>query len=618
MVDHEADNDRTRTNVVLTQGTMVSHYRIVEKIGAGGMGEVHLAEDTKLKRKVALKFLSVDQTHNKSVLQQFMQEAQAAARLQHPNIITVYEVNEYKGNPFISMTHIEGQTLKQLSTTRPLPLDEIIDIGIQITRGLATAHEKGITHRDLKPGNLMVDNTGTVKILDFGLAVLSDVETTDDPDATRTSNPFANRIAGTIAYMAPEQLLGQEINSRVDIFAFGVIMHELIIGEHPFWALSATEISASILRDTPTDLHSKRSNVPYDLNRIVTRCLAKKPDKRFQTARDVCNELEELSNKLKQDTAFIVENHGPIAVGSLLCEESFVITTDLVRQLSHKDPKMIGGSLAYTDNRIASEALVFYLHGMGADHSQFSNVLQQLPFRAVAISLFGFDLNAQLRLPLTLQDHSILIHALIKDVCSQLRPRHIILAGFSSGADHLLHYLTSESFTEIEITGLMSFGCNIDIEDCFASRKLAELETGDEDQILSTIKEFSTGASSLRSWLLVHDYLLKSFSKFGIQTEPLRQYASNVFAPFKDGGLAQFPKWYKCCVERVSHLRFVVDTDGHPALDRLMHQHLERNVLGDAFHEDTIVRVPCSHMELGQTEWILKQTLDFMKLLEDK
>ena len=618
MAADESHDDRTRTSVVLTKGTLVSHCRIVKKIGAGGMGEVYLAEDTKLRRQVALKFLSVDQTHNDSVLQQFTQEAQAAARLQHPNIITVHEVNEYKGVPYISMAYIEGLSLKELSSDKLLPIADIIDLGIQIMRGLTAAHEEGITHRDLKPGNLMIDTTGAVKILDFGLAVFSDIESKEDPDVTVTSNPFANKIAGTISYMAPEQLLGQELDTRVDIFAFGVILYELITNEHPFAAQSIPEISSSILRDTPTDLHSKRSNVPYDLGRIVSRCLTKKPDKRFQTARDVCNELEELSNELKQDKAITGTGDGVSMQGTVLTEEAFVLTTDLVRQLSHQDPRMIGSQLVYMDNGVSSDTLIVYLHSLGNDHRQFSGVLQQLPFRAISLSLFGFDLNAQLRLPLTLHDHSILIHAWLKDLTSRLRPRHLVLAGFSSGADHLLHFLSSEEFVDIKVTGLLSLGCNLHLDDCFVTGKLAELTSGDENQILSTIKDFSTSSSSLDSWLLIHDYLLIAFAKFGTTTEPLRQYATDIVAPFKEGGWSQFPIWYKSCVRRVRHVRFITDSDGFNTLDRMLQQHLEENVLGDDFHEETIVRDPISHMELGQPELVCKHTFELMKQINTK
>jgi serine/threonine protein kinase len=614
----DQNGDKTHTHLVLAQGTMVLHYRILEKIGAGGMGEVYLAEDTKLKRKVALKFLSVDPTRRNATRQQFTQEARAAARLQHPNIITVHEVNENEGVPFISMAFVEGQSLKEIADKKSLSITDIIDIGIQTARGLAVAHDNGITHRDLKPGNLMMDSTGCVKILDFGLAVLSDTTSSQDPDNTITSNLFANKIAGTISYMAPEQLLGKEISSLVDVFAFGTIMHELITGKHPFAAQSISEISAKILRDTPKRVRDELSNVPYDLDRIIFRCLKKDPLKRFQSFRDVCNELEELNDQLNKNVAVTVIEDGLMKRDPTLSVKTFVITTELVRQLSHKDPKMIGSSLAYLDNGIASDALVFYLHPLGTDHGDFSDVLQRLPFRAIAISIFGFDQNAQLRLPLTLHDHSILIHALIKDLCSQLRPRHIVLAGHSSGADHILHLLTSELITDIGVAGILALGCNVHIEDCFASGKLAGLAAGDENQILSTINQFSQMSTSLYNWLLIHDYLVAAFTKFGIQTEPLSQYASDIFAPFKDGSWEQFPKWYKYCMKRIPHVQFVIDIDGYPALDMLMQEHLENNILGDEFHEDTIVRAPCSHMELGQTEMVLKYTLEFMNLLEPK
>lgn len=612
------DDDRTRTHVVLTQGTNVSHYRIIEKIGVGGMGEVYLAEDTKLRRKVALKFLSEEQARVDAILRQFIREARAAARLQHPNIITVHEVNEFEKIPYIAMDYIEGQSLKGYSSNKSLLATEIVDLGIQITRGLAAAHENGVIHRDLKPGNMMIDSAGTIKILDFGLATLLDIESLNDPEATRTSDPFAGKIAGTISYMAPEQLLGKEIDARSDIFAFGVILYELITGEHPFAAPSTTEISAKILRDTPTDLTVKCSNIPYDLNRIVLRCLSKKPDRRFQTARDVCNELLELSDELQKDGAIIVMEQGSTTIGSTLREETFPIPTELVRQLSHQDPRMIGGLLAYLDNRTTSDTLILYLHGVISDHSHFADVLRQLPYRAIAFSLFGFDKNARLRIPLTLRDHSILIHALIKDICSRLRPRQVILSGFSSGADHILHLMTSDLIDDINVTGVLSLGCNLHIEDCFATSKLAELVPEDENQILSTIKELSNISSSLNNWLIIHSYLVAVFRKFGIQTAPLKQYASDIFSFFKDGDWEQFPEWYKSCLKKAQRVQFVIDTDGYPTLNALMQQHLENNILGDEFQENTIVRIPCSHIELGQPEMIVKYTSEFVKLLDSK
>ncbi len=608
------DNNEKNIPELFSNNTIIQHYRIIKKIGSGGMGVVYLAEDTKLDRQVALKFLTLNQKENSPELIQFRKEAQAAARLQHPNIITVYEVNEYKNCPYISMEFIEGQSLQEILGSRAYSINEIIEIAIQISSGLAEAHEKGITHQDLKPGNLMVDQTGTIKILDFGLALLSEKKSNPDSERTITSNPFADKITGTILYMAPEQLLGQESNNQIDIFAFGIILYELITGEHPFTAPTVSELTAKILRDTPNNLYDKRNDVPYDLNRIVFRCLNKKSTKRFQTARDICNELEELLNLLKQNITVNVSSKGVVKTTTTLTEESYVLTTELVRELTLKDPRMIGTKLAYMDNNVVSDKLVVYLHGIGADHRQFSDALRKLPYRAVAISLYGFDENAQLRIPLKLEDHSILLHALIKDISDRLKPKINILVGFSSGADHFLHCLTSELFDDIKISGMLSLGCNIHIEDCFATSKLSELTSGDENQILSIIKLFSQHASSISDWLILHSYLVTAFSKFSDQTKPFSQYAYDILKPFKDGNWELFPKWYQNCMKKIPHVRFITDTGGYNTLDTLMLKHLENNILGDDFSEDSIMKVPDSHMDLVKPEKIVAQTIDFMKL----
>ncbi len=612
------NRDKPQTHNDFSKGTMVSHYRLIKKIGAGGMGEVYLAEDSKLKRQVALKFLFVDPINNSAIRQQFIKEAQAAARLQHPNIITVHEVNEYKGTPYISMAYIEGQTLGESLNLKTLSFEEIINIGIQIGSGLTAAHEKGITHRDLKPGNIMLDHSGTIKILDFGLATLSDTTTTNEIDSTVTSSPFANKIAGTILYMAPEQLIGQEISHLVDVFAFGVILYEMITSQHPFSADSASEISARILRDTPLKMTAKRENIPYDLNRIISRCLHKNPTKRFQSARDICNELEELSHQLNNEIDVSISYQGIGKSAPTLTEESFVLTTDLVRKLSTKEPKMIGTKLAYIDNKISSDELIIYLHGIGHDHRQFTDVLRQLPYRAIALSLYGFDKNAQLRLPIGLDDHSILLHAVIKNVCSSLKPKQVVLVGFSSGADHFLEILNSELFSDIKVKGMLALGCNLHLQNCFATSKYSELENGNEEQVLATIKLFSQNAASISDWLLFHDYLLIAFSKFGAEIQTLKKYSTDIIAPFNNGSWEQFPKWYKNSIKKILHTRIIFDTDSSEELDVIMQQHLDENVLGDDFHEDTIVRVPYSHMVLGQPEMVCKHTLDFMKLLSSK
>jgi len=239
----ESDNDRTQTYVVLTKGTMVSHYRIVEKIGAGGMGEVYLAEDTKLNRKVALKFLPPHLCQDDDCRKRFTREAQAAAGLDHPNIIHVYEVSEFKGRPFFSMQIVEGQSLRDVIAGRDLPIERILQIALQICEGLQAAHDKGIIHRDIKPSNILIDGHGRVRIVDFGLAAIGGSE-----HLTKTGSTL-----GTIGYMSPEQVRGQEVDHRSDLFSLGVVLYELIAKLNPFKRDSEAATLAAV--STPAHRH---------------------------------------------------------------------------------------------------------------------------------------------------------------------------------------------------------------------------------------------------------------------------------------------------------------------------------------------------------------------------
>ena len=212
------------------KGETILHYRILEKIGEGGMGEVYLARDTKLDRNVALKFLPKEFTKNKDARDRFKREAKAAAALNHVNIVTIYEVNEYEDQTYIAMEHVDGRTLKDMISDPgsrravPLPIDTVLNIATQIASGLAAAHEKGIVHRDIKPQNILVDKNNHVKILDFGLAKLKGVS-----PLTRESSTL-----GTVNYMSPEQARGREVDQRSDIWSLGVVLYEMLTGELPF------------------------------------------------------------------------------------------------------------------------------------------------------------------------------------------------------------------------------------------------------------------------------------------------------------------------------------------------------------------------------------------------
>ncbi|MBK5291442.1 MAG: serine/threonine-protein kinase [Acidobacteriia bacterium] len=257
-------------------GQIISHYRILDKLGEGGMGVVYKAEDLKLKRMVALKFLPGDDPELK---QRFLQEAQAAAALHHPNICTVFEIDEQHG--FLAMEFVEGSTLKARIAERPLKLDEACDIAAQISAGLQAAHGKNVTHRDIKPGNVMVTPEGVVKIMDFGLARIG-----DRSRITKTGSAL-----GTPAYMSPEQARGEEADRRTDIWSFGVVLYEMITGRLPFAGDNEAAIARAILDDNPESVTSLRTGLPVELDRILTKALAKKPSERYQHVEDLCVDL---------------------------------------------------------------------------------------------------------------------------------------------------------------------------------------------------------------------------------------------------------------------------------------------------------------------------------------
>lgn len=262
--------------------TLISEYKIIKKLGSGGAGDVYLAFDTKLEREVALKFLpgtavSADENRRK-----LLEEARAASRIKHPNIISIHAFEEYKGRDFMVMEYVEGGSVKELADGGDLSIDEAISIILQISEGLKAAHEAGLVHGDIKSENIIVDKSGMVKIADFGLARFREHRDRGEPES----------ISGTIPYMSPEQTQGDRVDHRSDIFSLGVVAYELISGQLPFKGEFAASIIYSIVNDTPEPLKNLRDDIPDDLQRIISRMLAKKPDDRYQHVAELIDDLK--------------------------------------------------------------------------------------------------------------------------------------------------------------------------------------------------------------------------------------------------------------------------------------------------------------------------------------
>ena len=289
-------------------GQTISHYRVVAKAGEGGMGVVYKAEDTKLERTVALKFLAAHLLKDEESRKRFEREAKAAAALSHPNICTIHEIDEVDGRTFLALEFIEGDSLEKKIERGPLALKEALDIGRQVADGLHAAHQKKIVHRDIKPGNLLITPEGRVKILDFGLALLTEGSRLTQLDTT----------LGTVAYMSPQQAQGVEVDHRTDIWALGCVLYEMVCGQRPFKGVYDKALLYEIVYEEPEPLTGLRTGVPVELEFMIGKCLAKDAEQRYQNTADIIVDLSNLAEKLKSGRSAILRNAGAVgaAVGT--------------------------------------------------------------------------------------------------------------------------------------------------------------------------------------------------------------------------------------------------------------------------------------------------------------
>src|SRR6266581_4867882 len=281
-------------------GKQISHYQVVSRIGRGGMGEVFLAHDTSLGRKVALKLLRSDFTRNEERLRRFQQEARAASALNHPNILTIYEIGHDGSLHFMATEYVEGETLRQHLSRARLTVGQTLDVAIQVASALAAAHQAGIIHRDIKPENIMVRTDGNVKVLDFGLAKLTDPKTIDTAAPTLPQVETAPGVVmGTFSYMSPEQARGLAVDTRTDIWSLGVMIYEMAAGRQPFEGETASDVMSLILQKDPPPLAYSWPEVPAELERIVRKALRKDKEERYQTIKDLLIDLRNLRKELE-------------------------------------------------------------------------------------------------------------------------------------------------------------------------------------------------------------------------------------------------------------------------------------------------------------------------------
>src|SRR5829696_3151622 len=284
----------------LTSGTRLGRYEIRTQIGAGGMGEVYLAQDVNLGRRVALKILPSEFTKDENRVRRFQQEARAASALNHPNILTVHEIGSENSTYFIATEYIEGRTLRAYMSGARLKTSEVLDAVTQVATALSAAHAARVVHRDIKPENIMLRHDHIVKVLDFGLAKLTERET-PDMEAPTLVNTDAGVVMGTARYMSPEQVRGLTVDGRTDVWSLGVVTHEMLTGHPPFGGETASDVIAAVLEREPRPLTSAGEEIPLELKRIVSKALRKDCEERYQTIRDMLVDLRSLKQELEFD-----------------------------------------------------------------------------------------------------------------------------------------------------------------------------------------------------------------------------------------------------------------------------------------------------------------------------
>ena len=355
--------------MAITPGSRLGSYEILGLVGAGGMGEVYRARDAALGRDVAIKVLPASLSQDADRLRRFKQEAQAAAALNHPSILTIYHIGEQNGAPYIVSELLEGESLRQRLQAGQLPIRKAVEYGVQVARGLAAAHDKGIVHRDLKPENIFLTRDGRAKILDFGLAKLTRPEegssSSDSLTLTGASQP--GFVLGTIGYMSPEQVRGQAAGPASDLFSFGAILYEMLSAKRAFHAETAAETMSAILKEDPPELSAASRQIPPALERIVRHCLEKNPEERFQSARDVAFDLEALSS--------------PTEAAPVVLRSEFKRTTNRV-MLAALGLALLAG--------VAGTAF-----WMGRDSSTRSRTYRRLTFRAGTVQAARFTPDGQ-------------------------------------------------------------------------------------------------------------------------------------------------------------------------------------------------------------------------------
>jgi len=597
----------------LHAGSRLGPHEIVSALGAGGMGEVYRARDTRLGRDVAIKVLPQHLTASDGARARFEREARLVSGLSHPNIGALYDIGREGSTDYLVMELVEGETLAERIRRGPLPTADVLRIGAQIADALEAAHRTGVVHRDLKPANIILARSGA-KLMDFGLARGGNplrVGSSSGPTLTHAPTVAGaltteGSLIGTFQYMAPEQLEGHDADARCDLWALGCVLYEMATGKRAFDGPSQASLISSIMKEEPRSMLQVAAMTPAHLDLAVRACLAKDPDQRWQSAHDLALALRwpwsEAGASARTTTGVPIERQ-------------LLLTTTHVRQLAGKNPRLVGYPLAYMDNQVVSDRLVVLLHGVGADDGRFETVLRTSRYRAVAVTLVGFGRAEAYRPILSIDDHSRVLRMLLRELVTESRARHVVLVGHSGGSDQFLRMVHDEAGAGVDIAGIVALAPNVSLETCFATRVYANMDASNPAGTLATLKALAADVHSLESWLVIQSYLSQSLIRLGVNLEPLKRYAREVMEPFQKPG-DPLADWYRAARQRIPVVRMVFGAEESAAAEELLARHLDHNVLGDDFSADSFVIEPVHHLTLLEPERIQRHIAAVFEALD--
>ena len=585
--------------MALARGTRLGPYQIESPIGAGGMGEVYKATDTRLERTVAIKVLPAHVASDPERKQRFEREAKVISGLNHPHICTLYEFDNHEGTDFLVMEYLEGETLADRLQKGALPLDQALRYAIEIADALDKAHRQGVTHRDLKPANIMLTKAGA-KLLDFGLAKLKPTGPQSDA-STRLDDALTEQgtILGTFQYMAPEQLEGKDADARTDIWAFGCVFYEMVTGQKLFDGGSLVEVAGAIARQDPT-WERIPDWMPSEIRRLLRRCVRRDTHRRLQHIADASLELLDARDEL--DRPQRGSTSGPLEATQVV-EGTWKLTTEVCRHLNRENfnPAIIGDHVEYLDNQRSSDRLVVYLAPVGMDHSIFKDVLRRSPYRGIALTLYGMEASRRRRIPLQITDHFTIVRLFLEHLSEHVRAAHTVLTSFSSCADFALRLVPEGGISKCHIDGLLALGPNLDLSSCFYVGALARIPDDAPDEVFRVVRDVMGKMESSEAWLRFNPYWVEVVRKHHGDVDAVRLLARDTVAPFVDGRAYPIAEWYRAAKQAGIAIRIVFSSaeDEQAPLGGLLLAHIDQQVLGPDFVDaDIATEQDTGHFDL--------------------